>query len=107
MAFHSFQNNYHDSHIQSFQVGPRQEVTLDIHLDPVWNKGGAVTARIRFAGIKNFPDVSAFFGKFVKPEEGRFVDEIIGIKKTGKLTWLLDLDRSGSLVIQCSHFDEL
>jgi len=80
---------------------------LDIRLDPVWNKGGAVTARIRFGGIKNFSDVSAFFGKFVKPEEGRFVDEIIGIKKISKLSWILDLSKNGPLAIQCAHCDEL
>lgn len=107
MNFHSFQHNYHDSHIESFKVGPRQEVTLDIHLDPVWNKGGSISARIRFGAIKNFEEVSAFFGKLRAPSKERFVDEIIGIRKTGKLSWVLDLSEYGSLAIQCSHVDEL
>jgi hypothetical protein len=107
MTFHSFQHNHHDSHIESFQLGPRQELTLDIRLDPVWNKGGAITSRIRFGGIKNYEEVCRIFEKLTKPVAGRFVDEIIGIKKTSKLSWILDLSGSGSLAIQCAHCDQL
>ena len=38
MKFRSFKRNFHDGQLASFTLGPRRELTLEIALDPVWNK---------------------------------------------------------------------
>ena len=79
---------------------------MDVLLDSVWNKGGPSVAKLRFGGVVNYPEVSAFFLRIPEPSEGKAVEEIIGIKKIGKRSWIVDLCPAGAITIECAHMDE-
>jgi hypothetical protein len=103
MCFHAFQHNYHDSEIESFQLGPEEKLTLDVR-----PRGqDAAASRLRFEGIENYEEVSAFFYGLTTPPSYRGIDEIVGIKKSGKKSWVLDLSNNGSITIHCTRCDEI
>jgi len=108
MSFRTLKHNYHDGQLVSFSFGPRNEVTLEIYLDPVWNPGGPSTGRIRFGAIQNLNEVQAFFERVSPPRRGgAFLAEVIGIVYEPKARWILDLSDYGSVVILAKHCDEL
>src|SRR5436190_1659700 len=49
------------------RLAPRKELTLDVHLDPVWNPGAASTARIRLGAIENLDKGKRFFHSVAPP----------------------------------------
>jgi len=99
--------NYHDSQLCSFSRGPRNELALEVHLDPVWNPGAPATARIRFGAIENMKEVKGFFERVAPPRsEGAFLAELAGIDCQQKTTWTLDLSDYGSVRILAKHVDE-
>ena len=108
MSFRTLKHNYHDGQLRSFSVGPRNELALDVHLDPVWNPGGPPTARIRFGAIENLDEVKKFFDRVAPPRsEGAFLAEVVGIAYQQKAKWILDLSDYGSVPILAKHCDEL
>src|SRR5262245_46011331 len=96
MKFRSFKHNYHDGQLASFVLGPRRELTLEIALDPVWNKEEPPAVTVRFAGIKNYDEVAAFFRTLPQPSRpDAYIAEIVGLKYVGEgPNWvIIDLDR--------------
>jgi hypothetical protein len=108
MAFRNLSHNYHDGQLSSFAIGPRNEVTLDIHLDAVWNRVGPSSGRIRFGAIENMEEVKTFFEGIPSPgADSAFLAEVIGIIYEHKAKWILDLAEIGSVVIKAKHCDEV
>jgi hypothetical protein len=106
MAFRSFPFNFHDGQLTDFSVGPRQEVTLHIALDPVWNQKQERTVLVRFGAIQNFDVVSAFFEKIERPtDRDRAIVEVIGLLHSGdrKDAVIVDLSPYGSVEIKSRH----
>ena len=66
-------NNYHDSQLESFSIGPRNEVTLNIHLD---REGAPEITKVRFGAIKNFHEVQLFFSNFPNNLTEHYICEI-------------------------------
>jgi hypothetical protein len=58
MAVLELEYNYHDASIVEFSVGPRNELRLEIALDPVWNSSPSVV--LRFGAIANLSEVTAY-----------------------------------------------
>ena len=107
MSFRTLRHNYHDGQLISFLFGPRNEVTLEVWLDPVWNRTGPATARIRFGSIQNMEDVRRFFEKIPPPKkQGAFLAEVVGIVYEDKATWIVDLSGCGSVMIAAKRCDE-
>ena len=107
MSFRTLKHNYHDGQLRSFSIGPRSELTLDVQLDPFWNRGGPFTARVRFGGIGNLDEVARFFERVAPPRsEGGFLAEVVGIAYEQKAKWILDLSGYGSVPILAKHCDE-
>lgn len=109
MKFRGFQHNYHDGHLVKFTLGPRQELTLEIDLDPVWNKEPS-SALVRFGGIKNFAEVTAFFQTLPqRPHPDAYIAEIIGLRYSGEgPNWIVvDLAAHGHVNVHSHHVTEL
>jgi hypothetical protein len=108
MTFRAFRHNFHDSQLVGFRLGPRRELTLEIALDPVWNKAGPPSASVRFGGIENFDDVASFFHALPPPRRDAYVAEIIGLRYPGDgPNWVvLDLSGHGHIRIQSRHVTE-
>jgi hypothetical protein len=62
MKVPSFQHEFHDGRIASFTLGPRRELTLEIALNPVWNKH-ARSASVRFGGVENYDELLRSFAR--------------------------------------------
>jgi hypothetical protein len=108
MAFRTLAHNYHDGQLSSFSLGPRNELTLEIHLDPVWNPAGPESGRIRFGAIENMNEVKEFFDRIHEPRnEGAFLAEIIAVVYEHKAKWTLDLADYGSVAIKAKNCEEL
>ena len=108
MKFRSFRHNYHDGQLASFTLGPRQELTLEIALDPVWNKT-RLSVSVRFWGIENFDEVAAFFLALPPPScPDAFIAEVIGLLYLGQgPNWVvIDLASHGHIRIQSHHVNE-
>jgi hypothetical protein len=104
----ALKNNYHDSQLRSFSIGPRNELTLEVQLDPVWNPGGPSNARIRFGAIENLDEVKRFFNGIALPRsEGAFLTEVTSVACERKATWILDLSDYGNIRIVAKHCEEL
>lgn len=108
MAFRSFRNNYHDGQLESFQLGPRRELTISVDLDPVWNPTTPF-ASVRFGGISNYEEIKDFMRALPEPEPNGYIDEVVGLVFVGKgPNWVvLDLSRNGSMVVQARNVTEL
>ncbi len=108
MSFRTLKHSYHDGHLCSFMIGPRNELTLEVHLDPVWNPGGPSTARVRFGAIDNLEEVKRFFEHIAPPRsEGAFLAEVVGADYKEKAKWILDLSDYGGVQILAKHCEEL
>jgi len=108
MAFRSFQRNYHDSQLARFTLGPRRELTLEIALDPVWNKQAPPSASVRFGGIENYDAVVSFFRALPPPRPNGYIAEIIGLQYTGDgPNWVvIDLQGHGAVRVRSVHVAE-
>jgi hypothetical protein len=90
----------HDSHLESYAVGPRNELVVTLYLDRVWNEDGPVRESIRFGAIENMEEVQDFFESLgANAKEGGFIDEVLGLRNEGEGVWILSLDRFGAIRI--------
>jgi hypothetical protein len=100
-------NNYHDAQIDRFALGPRKDLTLFLHLDPVWNTSIARDAVIRFGAIGNYEEVEAFFAALPPPRaEGAFMAEVSALEQGPTGGWLIDVEGYGRLNIMSAKFIE-
>ena len=99
---------YHDGQLLGVAVGPRHEVVLTIRLDPVWDNGDATNRRVRFAKIKNFEEVSAFFARLPRPTPPQdSLGEVIAIVRPTKGTIGVDLAPAGYIEMKGATVEEL
>ena len=106
MTFRKLNNNYHDSHLVRYKLGPRKELSLNIHLDSVWNKDAAEVVVVRFGGIKNYEFVKEKMETLVSSSATDFICEIVGIIYEHKGKWIIDLDEYGSILVESSKCTE-
>jgi len=99
MTFRKLTYNCHDGRLVACKVGPERQVTLEIHLDPVWNPDGPPTVSVRFAAISNFEDVRRFFEQVQQSRQHQALDEVVGIVCREKGKWIVDLARAGAVTI--------
>jgi hypothetical protein len=99
VAFRKLTYGYHDSLLERCQVGPQQEVILEVRLDPVWNRHAPRNVRLRFGAIQNFEEVRAFFERVQEASHQEVLDEVVGIVCRQKGRWVVDLARNGAVTI--------
>ncbi len=93
--------NFHDSHLSDFTVGPRQELSLKVALDPVWNPKSKGEVVVRMGAVENFATVRSFFEKITRPPEPEFyIAEIVRFESSARGAFLLELDGVGSVEIR-------
>ena len=99
---------YHDAQVESFELGPRHEVQLVVHLDPVWNDGNAGPCRLHFSTIENWDEVVARLqtAPNALPQEA-YVDEIIGIVRPEKGVVGIDFARRGYIELRGAKVQEV
>ena len=109
MTFLSFRHHFHDAHLASFTLGPRRELTVEIALDPVWNKEGPSSVSVRFGGIENYDEVASFFRALPQPERTDVhIAEVMGLRYVLERpnSVVIDLAGQNPLKIQSSHVTE-
>ena len=99
-------NNYHDARLESVAIGPRRELTLFIHLDPVWNATILEDAVVRFGGIVNFDEVERFFSDMHCDPARSFISEVHRLAPLERGKWVIDLEGQKQLVIHSPHCTE-
>ncbi len=110
MKFRSFRHSFHDGHLASFTLGPRRELTLEIALDPVWNKDGPSVASVHLGGIENFDEVTSFFRALPPPRlPHAYIAEIVGLQylRVGPNWVIVDLAGHSHISVQSNHVTEL
>ena len=95
--------NYHDSNVDKVEIGPRRELNLKIHLDPIMNKGRDRVVNLSFRAIDNFDTVTNFFEKYLKtrPTSNAFLGRIDELKKITRNDYVIDFDNVGQLTVKC------
>ncbi len=99
-------NDYHDAQLERVAIGPRREVTLFIHLDPVWNRTILENAVVRFGSISKFEEVERFFSALRSDAARDFITEVCRLEAGQKGSWLLDLEGYGEIVIRTTRCTE-
>jgi hypothetical protein len=110
MRFRSFRYNFHDGQLASFTLGPRQELTVEIALDPVWNREAPPSASIRFGGIKNIEEVACYFRSLPRPSHPEaYIAEVIGLRhlNEGAYGVVIDLAGHGHIEVHSNQVTEL
>ena len=97
MRFRKLTCNCHDGRLVACKLGPQREVTLEIHLDPVWNPDGPPIVSVRFGAISNFEDVRRFFEQVQQSRRHEALDEVVGIVCRQKSEWIVDLTLAGAV----------
>src|SRR3954464_4146389 len=113
MALPELSYNFHDAGLISVELGPRREVTLVVALDDP-GQPRHLNVRVRFGGISNFSDVEAFCARVPKPVAPcaylTQVEELNYDSNSqsthGNLSFALELEYVGSIVIRCRNVDE-
>ncbi len=106
MNIRSLFNNYHDSRIDRIELGPRNELTLFIHTDPVWNPSVSRHAVVRFGAIANYEEVAAFFSALPASNDGGAVAEVGNLQPSQTGSWLIDVKGYGRIYVvspKCSE----
>ena len=109
MKCRSFKHNFHDGQLAGFALGPRRELTLEIALNPVWNKEAPPSVSVRFGGIENFDEVTSFFRALpMPPRPDAYIAEVIGLQYLGDgPNWVvIDFDGHGHIRVQSQHVTE-
>ena len=109
MKFLSFKNNFHDGQLAGFTLGPRRELTLEIALDPVWNKGAQSSVSVRFGNIENFDEVASYFRSLPSPPHSdAYIAEVIGLRylRDGPEGIVVDLAGHGHIKVRSHHITE-
>jgi len=102
-------HNFHDGNLVSFTLGPRRELTLEIALDPVWNKESPPIVYVRFGGIENYDEVASFVRALPPPQQpAGYIAEVIGLLFVGDgpNSVILNLDRHGHIQVHSRHVTE-
>ena len=100
--------NYHDSNVETVEIGPRRELNLKIHLDPILENGKVAVVNLSFRGVYNLETVKVFVGKYLKtrPAPNAFLGRIDELKKTKRNNYVIDFDNVGQLSVICKgHFE--
>ncbi|MGE5610353.1 MAG: hypothetical protein ACM359_13955 [Bacillota bacterium] len=112
MKYRRFKHGYHDSFLVGFSVGPLEEITLTIDLNPGWVSGGG-TVSVRFGGVQNLEAVRAFLSQLKQPQTPHaYLADIVYLTYTAKQApnganrVLLVLERQGAIHIECQHVSE-
>ncbi len=103
MKIRSFRHSFHDGQLAGFTLGPRRELTLEIALDPVWNKEASLSAFVDLGGIENFEEVASFFRTLPPPPRpDAFIAGIIGLQYLGDgSNWVvIDFADHGHIEVQ-------
>ena len=80
MKCRSFRHNYHDGQLSRYTLGPRRELTLEVALDPVWNRETSHSALVRFGGVENFDEVASYFrGLPAPPGPDAYIAEVVDL----------------------------
>lgn len=94
-------NRFHDAGIVDFEIGPRREIRLQVHVLQR-DRGPRLQMRaasIRFSAIENYETVTNFLGQLERSSiPDAYVDEIdsISVTPTG---WNMTLNVAGSVRI--------
>jgi len=107
MSAPELRHTYHDASIVAFAAGPRNEIRLEIALDPVWNTCRSVV--LRFGAIANLAEVTSFFGRIppkVVPEAHLATIERLEYKSSKPATAVLQLDGLGTIEIESAKVTE-
>lgn len=99
-------NNYHDARLESVAIGPRRELTLFIHLDPVWNATILQDAVVRFGSIANFDEVERFFSNLHCDPARDCISEVYRLEPLEKGRWVIDLEGNREIVVHSPHCTE-
>ncbi len=100
-------NNYHDSYIERIALGPRRELALFMHTDPVWNPSVSQHAVVRFGAIANYEEVAAFFSEIpASAPAGAFVAEVDSLKPGQKGSWIIDVKGYGQINVMSQKCSE-
>jgi hypothetical protein len=99
MTFRKLTYNYHDALLVACEAGPQREVSLEIHLDPVWHPAAPPIVRVHFGAISNFEEVRGFFERVQESGQRGALDQVVGIVCREKGEWIVDLARAGAVTI--------
>lgn len=104
------QHNFHDANLRRVSLGPRREVTLICELDLCFNSNAAPVVAVRFGGIENYDEVSAFLtpaestaGHDSVARVDRLDYDEMESSTSRNLRFRLDLDGTGTLKIHCQN----
>lgn len=100
------QNEYHDGSLKSVRFRDA-DVTLVVDLDGHWNHQCAERAFLTFHHVRNLDAVRAVLQAYPEEVAVSLSDEIIGIVKLDKTTYLVDLHRTGALELDCRGISEI
>lgn len=100
------QNNYHGATLSEVRIFG-DELTLVADLDEHWNNKCARRACLIFHNVKNLADVCDRLGLEFSNGKYPYNDEIIGLLKTDKTMYLIDLAKARELRIDCRGYSEV
>lgn len=106
MRLPSLLNDYHDAQLERVAIGPRRELTLFIHLDPLWNPSILEYAVVRFGSIDNFDEVERFFSGLHCDPARDFITEVSRLEPVQPGGWVIDLDGYDEIVIRTTRCTE-
>lgn len=106
MRLPSLLNDYHDAQLERVAIGPRRELTLFLHLDPVWNPSILEYAVVRFGSIANFEEVERFFSGLRCDPARDFITGVCRLEPARQGGWVVDLDGYEEIVIRTSRCTE-
>jgi len=107
MSAPELKHTYHDASIVAFNAGPRNELRLEIALDPVWNTSRSVV--LQFGAIGNLAEVTAFLRRIppkAVPEAYLARIERLEYKSSRPGIAVLQLDGLGAIEIESSKVTE-
>jgi hypothetical protein len=99
-------NDYHDAQLERVAIGPRRELTLFIHLDPVCNPSILEYAVVRFGSIDNFEEVERYFSALRWDPARDFITEVSRLEPVQRGRWVLDLDGYEEIEIRTTRCTE-
>ena len=107
MSAPELKHKYHDASLVAFSIGPRNELQLEVALDPVWN--ASPSAVLRFGAIANLSEVAAYLGRIpARVAPGAYLARIETLEYNAAKPphTVLQLEGVGVLEIECSKVSE-
>jgi len=105
MTFRRLKYVYHDALIVNYEIGPSNELSLNVVLMPYLNPNSPNSLNevsIKFGKIQNFDDVVSFFAEVSNSSESKFFPdkiEIVNFVYEHKFKWILSLQEHGAITI--------